>query len=128
MADLSHLATPMEGTDHTTFARIGIDAVAVGDARVKRVVYPAGLRWSVDVRPLVGGERCQHAHVGFLVQGRFAGEYADGCTFDYAAPHVVAVVPDHDAWIPGDEDAIVVEIDFERETTARFGLPEGHRH
>ena len=128
MADASHLAGPMQGTDRTSFAGIETDALAVGDARVKRVVYPAGLRWSVDVRPHVGGDRCQHAHVGFLVQGRFAGAYADGCEFDFVAPQVVAVDPGHDAWVPGDEDAILLEVDFERHTTTRFGLPTEHRH
>ena len=128
MGDTSHLTAPMQGTEQTTFAGIGIDSVAVGDARVRRLVYPAGLRWSVDVQPHVGGDRCQHAHVGFLVQGRLAGEYDDGCTFDYAAPQVVAVEPGHDAWIPGDEDAVLIEVDFERGTTARFGLAGHHRH
>lgn len=127
MADTSHLAAPMEGTERTTFAGIAVDMVAVGDARMRRVVYPAGLRWSVDLQPLVGGDHCQHAHVGFLVQGRFAGAYEDGCTFDFTAPQVVAVEPGHDAWIPGDEPAILLEVDFESDTTARFGLG-GHRH
>jgi hypothetical protein len=128
MSDTSSLAAPMTGTERTTFAGIATDTVTVGDARVKRVVYPAGLRWSVDVRPLAGGEHCLHAHVGFLVQGRLAGEYADGCTFDFTAPQVVAVDPGHDAWIPGDDDAILLEVDFVRETTARFGIPAAHHH
>ena len=128
MTGTEHLTAPMEGTERSTFAGIGIDSVAVGDARVRRLVYPAGLRWSVDVQPLVGGERCLHAHIGFLVQGRFQGEYADGCTFDYVAPQILAVDPGHDAWIPGNEDAVVIEVDFERETTGRLGIPDQHQH
>ena len=128
MPGTSDLAAPMEGTDRSTFAGLGIDTLKVGDVRLKRIVYPAGLRWSVDVQPHVGGERCEHAHVGFLVQGRLTGEYPDGCTFDFTAPQFVAVDPGHDAWIPGDDDAILLEVDFERDTTARLGVPDGHRH
>ena len=39
---------------------------------------------------IVGTDLCEHAHVGFLAQGRLEGVYADGCTFAYAAPQAVS--------------------------------------
>jgi hypothetical protein len=69
-----------------------------------------------------------HAHVGFLARGRIQGEYRDGCRFDFVAPQALVIEPDHDAWVVGDEPAVLIEIDFERETTARLGLPDTHRH
>jgi hypothetical protein len=69
-----------------------------------------------------------HAHVGFLARGRIEGMYADGCTFEHAAPAVIALEPGHDAWVAGEEPAVVIEFDFEGETADRFGLPAEHAH
>jgi hypothetical protein len=128
MGESDALPGPVVGAQRTEFAGIAIDVARAGDARVKRIVYPPGLRWSVDVQPLVGGDLCEHAHVGFLVQGRLQGEYADGCAFDFVAPQVVSVDAGHDAWVSDDEPTVLVEVDFEQDTTARLGLPARHAH
>jgi hypothetical protein len=122
------LTAPIEGADHREVGGATIDVVPVGTGRVKRVVYPAGFRWSKNMQPEVGTDLCMHAHVGFLVRGRIEGEYADGCTFEYEAPAAIAVEPGHDAWVAGEEPAVVIEFDFEGETAERFGLPVEHAH
>lgn len=122
------LLAPVEGAETTETNGVRVDVVPAGEARVKRVVYPAGYRWSTHIKPVVGTELCMHAHVGFLVRGRMAGEYADGCTFAFEAPAAVVVEPGHDAWTVGDEDAVYVEVDFVGESAARFGLPAEHSH
>jgi hypothetical protein len=119
---------PVSGTVHQSFGPVEIDVADVGDARVKRTVYPAGLRWSVDLRPIVGTERCEHAHVGFLAHGALHFEYADGCVVDLEAPAIVDVAPGHDALVVGDEPAVLIEFDFEATTTVRIGVPEQHVH
>jgi hypothetical protein len=75
---VDELTAPIEGAEHHSVAGVEIDLAPAGDARVKRVVYPAGFRWSTHMKPEVGGDVCQHAHVGFLARGAIAGEYADG--------------------------------------------------
>lgn len=122
------LTEPIDGADHTEFAGIGIDVFSAGDARVKRLVYGVGGRWSEHVKPHVGTDLCEHAHVGFLVKGRLAGEYPDGCTFDFVAPTGVHIDPGHDSWVIGDEPAVLIEFDFERDTIPRLGLAERHGH
>jgi streptogramin lyase len=92
------------------------------------VIWPAGHRWSETLKPIVGTDWCMHAHVGFLARGRVSGEYADGCTFSFAAPQVVVIEPEHDAWVEGDEDAVMIQFDYESDTAQRFGLPERHAH
>jgi hypothetical protein len=119
---------PIPGTDRLEVGGCTVDVARVGDGRVKRSVYPAGFRWSKDMQQLVGGERCMHAHVGFLVEGKVEGAYADGCTFAFEAPAPVVIEPGHDAWVPGDEEAVLIEFDFEGETAERFGLPSEHSH
>lgn len=121
-SDDDPLLAPMEGSEHQTFAGMQIDVTHVGDARIKRLVYPPGGRWSEHVKPLVGTEWCQHAHVGFLARGHFVGEYADGTTFDHTAPCAIAVSPGHDSWVEGDEPVVLIQFDFERDTLQRLGL------
>jgi len=122
------LLAAMRGAEHQTFGPVEIDVVTVGDARIKRVIYPPGLRWSVDLRPLVGTETCQHAHVGFLAHGALRFEYPDGCVVELDAPAVVDVAPGHDAWVSGDEPAVLIEVDYLGDTVARLGVASAHRH
>jgi hypothetical protein len=64
----------------------------------------------------------------FLARGKVEGEYPDGCRFSYEAPSAFVIEPGHDAWVAGDEPAVLIEFDYEKDTAARFGLPEEHRH
>ncbi len=122
------LLAPMPSADHRDIGGVRIDVVRAGDARVKRIIYPAGFRWSTDMKAIVGTDLCMHAHVGFLASGEIHIQYADGCTAEFAAPQVVAIEPGHDGWVVGDEPAVLVEFDFERDTVGRLGMPAAHTH
>src|SRR5262245_21037304 len=122
------LLAPIAGAARRELGGVTIDIVRAGNARVKRVVYPRGFRWSTHLKPSVGTETCMHAHVGFLARGRVRGEYGDGCTFEFVAPRVVVLEPGHDAWVVGDEPAVLIQFDAEDDTARRFGLPDEHRH
>jgi hypothetical protein len=80
------------------------------------------------MRPVTGGERCMHAHVGMLVQGRIVIEYPDGCREEFDAPAAVVVVPGHDGWVAGDEPAVLVQYDCGPDTVERLRLPASHAH
>ena len=95
-----------------------------GAARVKRMIYPPGFRWSVDMKPIVGTDLCMHAHVGFLAHGEIHIEYADGCVVEHKAPQIVAIEPGHDGWVVGNEPVVLIEFDFERDTIHRLGMPD----
>jgi hypothetical protein len=122
------LLAPIPGAERTEVGGCTVDVVRAGEGRVKRSVYPVGFRWSKNMGPETGADRCRFAHVGFLARGAVAGQYADGCTFEFVAPAAVVIEPGHDAWVVGDEPAVLIEVDFERETTSRFGLPDEHQH
>jgi hypothetical protein len=107
---------------------VRLEVVPAGAARVKRMIYPAGFRWSTAMKPVVGTDRCMHAHVGFLARGEIHIEYADGCVVEYKAPQVVAIDPGHDGWVVGNEPVILIEFDFEGDTVSRLGMPAEHRH
>lgn len=125
----SHAALgPVRGADHRMVGHVRMDVGRAGAARVKRVVYPAGFRWSKDMKPVSGTDLCMHAHVGFLASGEIHIEYSDGCVVEHKAPQIVAIEPGHDGWVVGKEPVVLIEFDFERDTIARLGMPTEHRH
>ncbi len=122
------LLAPMRGADRREIGGVVIETAPAANGRVKRVCYPPGFRWSVHMKHIVNSPLCMHAHVGFLARGRVRGQYADGCSFDVAAPRAIVIEPGHDAWVVGKNPAVLIEFDTERTTAERFGLPEAHRH
>jgi hypothetical protein len=119
---------PVKGAELREVGHVRLEVGRAGEARVKRMVYPPGFRWSVDMKPTVGTDLCMHAHVGFLVSGEIHIEYADGCIVEHKAPQIVAIEPGHDGWVVGREPVVLIEFDFERDTIRRLGMPESHRH
>lgn len=122
------LLGPIQGAERREVGGVQVDAVRTGDARIKRIVYQPGFRWSTHMQPITRTDRCMHAHVGFLAQGQIHVEYPDGCVHEFAAPAAVAIEPGHDGWVVGSEPAVLIEIDFESDTIRRLGMPEGHSH
>ena len=119
---------PVRGATRSDIGGVRLEIGRAGAARVKRVVYPAGFRWSVDMKPAVGTDLCMHGHVGFLASGAIRIEYPDGCALEFVAPQVVAIEPGHDGAVIGEAPAVLIELDFERATVERLGLPAAHRH
>ena len=122
------LLAPIKGATAREVAGVKLEVAPAGQARVKRMIYPPGFRWSKAMKPIVGTERCMHAHAGFLARGEIHIEYADGCVAKYKAPQVVAIEPGHDGWVVGKEPVVLIEFDFEGDTVSRLGMPAEHRH
>ena len=118
----------VKGADLREVGHVRLEVGRAGEARVKRVVYPPGFRWSVDMKPIVGTALCMHAHVGFLVSGEIHIEYGDGCVVEHKAPQIIAIEPGHDGWVVGRDPVVLIEFDFERDTIRRLGMPDVHRH
>ena len=122
------LFAPMKGAERRDVGHVRLEVGRAGAARVKRMIYPVGFRWSVDMKPAVGTDLCMHAHVGFLAHGEIHIEYADGCVVEYRAPQIVAIDPGHDGWVVGKEPVVLIEFDFEGDTVAKMGMPAAHGH
>jgi hypothetical protein len=118
----------IKGATSREVGGVRVDVSPVGAGRVKRIIYPAGFRWSTNMKPIVHTDLCMHAHVGFLVRGHVQVRYADGCVADFIAPAAVAIDPGHDGSVVGSEPAVLIEFDFEGDTAKRFGMPDLHRH
>lgn len=118
----------MPGAEHREIGGIQLDIGRAGACRIKRMIYPPGYRWSTNMKAVAGTPVCVHAHAGFLAQGQIRFEFPDGCVVEFTAPQVVSVEPGHDAWVLGDQEAVFIEFDFERDTVGKLGMPDSHRH
>lgn len=124
----SPLFAPLKGAERRDIGHVRLEIASAGAARVKRMIYPAGFHWAVDMKPVTGTELCMHAHVGFLAHGEIHIEYADGCIVEFKAPQVVAIEPGHDGWVVGKEPVVLIEFDFGRDTVDKLGMSDAHRH
>jgi hypothetical protein len=127
-ARVDPLLAPVKGAERRDIGHVRLEVGRAGEARVKRLIYPVGFRWSRDMKPAIGTDLCMHAHVGFLAHGEIHIEYADGCIVEHKAPQIVAIEPGHDGWVVGNEPVVMIEFDFEGDTIRRTGMPTGHRH
>ena len=125
---LDPLLAAVKGAERRNIGHVQLEVGRAGAARVKRMIYPVGFRWSKDMKPAVGTDLCMHAHVGFLARGEIHIEYADGCVVEHKAPQIVAIEPGHDGWVVGREPVVLIEFDFEGDTVGRLGMPDAHRH
>ncbi|MGC4082360.1 MAG: hypothetical protein QM736_09705 [Vicinamibacterales bacterium] len=121
------LFAAVKGAERRNIGHVQLEVGRAGAARVKRMIYPPGFHWAVDMKPVTGTDLCMHAHVGFLAHGEIHIEYADGCIVEFKAPQIVEIAPGHDGWVVGKEPVVLIEIDFERDTAATLGLIE-HSH
>jgi hypothetical protein len=127
-ARVDPLTAPVKGAERRDIGHVRLEVGRAGEARVKRMIYPPGFRWSKDMKPAIGTALCMHAHVGFLAHGEIHIEYADGCVVEHKAPQIVAIDPGHDGWVVGKEPVVLIEFDFEGDTIRRTGMPDAHRH
>ena len=122
------LLAPMDADEHRELGGVIVDIARAGKARVKRMIYPPGFNWAANLQAAIGGDLCMHAHVGFMAQGQINVRFADGCVVEYKAPQFVAVEPGHQGWVVGDEPAVLIEFDFEKDTVEQLGLSQTHHH
>jgi len=85
------------------------DIVELANATVGRIVHPVGWKWSEQMRPVVGTDRCQSRHMGLMLSGRLAIETAEGRIYEVAAGQVYNIASGHDAWVVGSEPAVTLE-------------------
>ncbi len=106
------------------FSNGTLDLIKIGPLTFGRETLEPGWRWSVDVKPLAGTERCEFHHVGLQISGRWACEDRDGNLIEVGPGDIFDIPPGHDAWVVGDEQSVT--LDFQgiadwalRSTTAR---------
>ena len=89
---------------HLTLNILRVGSLTVGYGTVK-----PGFRWSTDLRKETDEPLCQIHHLQLLLSGRFAVEMDDGEYAEIEPNEIFDVPPGHDAWVVGDEPAILLD-------------------
>jgi hypothetical protein len=80
-----------------------MEAVTLGDKTVFKMTFQSGWKWSVDINPEAGPEKCQQHHFGYQLSGVLHIVSTDGVEIESKAGDVVDIPPGHDAWVVGEE-------------------------
>ncbi len=59
------------------FEKGRFDLITIGGLTIGRATYEPGWKWSTDVGPTVGAERCVLPHVGLVLEGHATAAFAD---------------------------------------------------
>jgi len=118
-AELKRFESPDEARE---FPEGRLELIKVGGATIGRAVFEPGWRWATSVQPIVKTSSCEAPHFQYHVSGVLRIRMDDGTEFD-CRPGDVSLLPSgHDAWVVGDEVAVVV--DFQ----GMLDYAAGHRH
>jgi hypothetical protein len=98
-----------------------VDVVKVGATTAARMTAQPGWKWSEHIKPIVGGDKCQARHVGYLASGSIHVVHDDGTEADLSAGDAYVIEPGHDAWVVGDEPFV----GYEFETTTAEAYAKG---
>jgi hypothetical protein len=88
-----------------------VDLVEIAGSKVGRATFEPGWRWSSAVKPIVGTDSCQVAHVGYALSGQLHVVMDNGTELDINAGDAYEIAPGHDAWVAGDETFRAVEFE-----------------
>lgn len=95
--------------DTREFPKGRLELVNIGGAVIGRAVFDPGWRWATSVQPLVNTKSCEAPHFQYHVSGVLRVKMDDGSEFD-CKPGDISLLPSgHDAWVIGNEPAVVVD-------------------
>jgi hypothetical protein len=114
-AELKSFGTPDEVR---AFPKGRLELLKIGGAVIGRAIFEPGWRWATSVQPIAKTGSCEAPHFQYHLAGVLHIKMDDGTELD-CRPGDVSLLPSgHDAWVVGDEPAIVVDfrgmLDFAR--------------
>jgi hypothetical protein len=105
-AELKRFNTPDEVRE---FPRGKLELVTIGGAVIGKATLQPGWRWSTSVKPIAKTKSCEAPHFQYHVSGTLMVQMDDGTKFE-CKPGDISLLPSgHDAWVVGDEPAVVVD-------------------
>ena len=114
-AELKSFGKPDEVRE---FPKGSVELIKIGGATIGRATFEPGWKWSTSVQPLAKTNSCEAPHFQYHISGILMVKMDDGTVFE-CKPGDVSLLPQgHDAWVVGNEPAVVVDfqgmIDYAR--------------
>jgi hypothetical protein len=91
------------------FPKGRLEIVKIGGATVGRAIFEPGWRWATSVQPIAKTKSCEAPHFQYHVSGILKILMDDGTEFEAKAGDVSNLPSGHDAWVVGNEPAVVVD-------------------
>ena len=103
-------AKSFDSPDETRrFDKGKMDVVNLGSVMAGRGTFAPGWKWSECVKPIAKTDSCQVSHVGYMISGRMKVVMDDGTEAEMGPGDAMVIPPGHDAWIVGDEPAVLLD-------------------
>jgi len=96
--------------ERRTFPKGQVQVVTIRGTTFGRATLEPGWKWSECVKPIVGTDSCQSAHLQYQVSGRLHVVMDDGSETEFGPGDVSFIPQGHDAWVVGKEPAVVIDI------------------
>jgi hypothetical protein len=95
--------------DVRRFPKGQVEVVTIGDITFGKGTFQPGWKWSESVKPIAKTDSCRAPHTQYHISGRLHVRMDDGTEKEYGPGDVGVVPPGHDAWVVGDEPAVVID-------------------
>ncbi|MES2154489.1 MAG: cupin domain-containing protein [bacterium] len=76
-----------------------------------RFTFLPGFRWSKDMGPIMGVDRCPGTHFSYQVSGRLGVQMRDGAEMVLEPGQAQVIPPGHEVWVIGNEPFVGITID-----------------
>ena len=96
--------------ERRTPAKTQVDIVRLEGYTLGRFTFQPGWRWAECIKPVVGTDHCQVAHVGYAVSGRIVIELPDGRNEEIMGGQSYTIPPGHEAHVVGSEPFVAIEV------------------
>ncbi|HEY7649569.1 MAG TPA: cupin domain-containing protein [Methylomirabilota bacterium] len=105
------------------FPKGRLELLKIGGATIGRAVFEPGWRWATSVQPIAKTKSCEAPHFQYHVSGVLRVKMDDGTELDCKPGDVSLLPTGHDAWVVGNEAAVVVDfqgmLDYAKEAHGR---------
>ena len=92
-----------------TFPKGKVELVTMGGAQIGRAVFEPGWRWSTSLKSIAKTNSCEAPHFQYQISGTIRVRMDDGTEFDSKPGDVTSLPSGHDAWVVGNEPAVIVD-------------------
>ncbi len=105
-AEVMSFGKPIEVRE---FPKGRLELIKIGGSTVGRAIFEPGWKWSNSVQPIAKTKSCEAPHFQYHVSGVLKVLMDDGTEFLCRAGDVSLLPSGHDAWVVGNEPAVVVD-------------------
>ncbi|MGD9592540.1 MAG: cupin domain-containing protein [Candidatus Berkiella sp.] len=106
LSEIKHFSKPEEVRE---FPNGRLEIVTIGGVIIGRAIFQPGWQWSKSLQPIAKTKSCEAPHFQYHVSGVLKVVMDDGTEYECHPGDISLLPAGHDAWVVGNEPAIVVD-------------------